>query len=200
MGPEIHRLAVAVIAEPFFTVEPEHTYTPREQAVAHAQAEAMRKKGLDPITWYDVKAGVELLQEWVSVEPGLNEAYVGSLKVYFPLHHEPELEYLRTHWGTFGLMCIPWIKGKTQEGFGTASYYEQCGDNFARHISMYWTPVDTIRDYFGDQVGLYNSWLVLYTRSMAMPAVLGIVSRTISCSLRVSVRLSLTFPAVFSLL
>ena len=36
-------------------------------------------------------------------------------------------------------------------------------------------PVDSVRDYFGDAVGLYAEWLSLYTRMLVWPALLGFV-------------------------
>ena len=44
-----------------------------------------------------------------------------------------------------------------------------------RHFVFFWTPLDTIRDYYGDDIGLYTAWLVLYTKSLLWPAALGII-------------------------
>ena len=44
-----------------------------------------------------------------------------------------------------------------------------------KHWATFWTPEDSIRDYFGDYVALYVCWLSLYTRYLISPALLGIL-------------------------
>ena len=40
---------------------------------------------------------------------------------------------------------------------------------------MFWLPIDTIRDYFGDHVGLYSAWLCMYTKALIWPALVGLI-------------------------
>ena len=41
--------------------------------------------------------------------------------------------------------------------------------------SLWYQPIDEIRDYFGDDYALYFAWIGLYTRSLATLSVLGVV-------------------------
>ena len=115
---------------------------------------------------------MDCLRPQTSKEPGLSEEFVGSLLSFFPLHHESELEFLKRNWGGYHLICQPWILGKTEEGMGTKNYFRASMDD--KHFSATYVPLDTIRDYFGEHVGLYSAWLMLYTRSLAWPAGLGL--------------------------
>jgi hypothetical protein len=174
LGKDVEKLAAQVISEPFFTVEPTHVLTKREQAVKYAQDESLKLKGQEPVTWESLTAAVALLNDWTAKEPGQSEQYVGSMVSYFPLHCEAELEYLRDHWGRFSLICHPWIMGKVAEAEGTPCYCQSPMET--KHFSMLWIPLDSIRDYFGDHVGIYFAWLQLYTKSMVMPSLFGIVT------------------------
>jgi hypothetical protein len=40
---------------------------------------------------------------------------------------------------------------------------------------VFWVPLDVIRDYFGDHVGLYSAWLGLYTEKLFTPGVVGLL-------------------------
>jgi hypothetical protein len=174
LGEKVKTLAAQVISEPFFTVEPTHVLTAKEQAVKYAQDEALKRKGQEPVTWESLKAAIEDIRAWTAKEPGKSEQYVGTLLSFFPLHCEIELEYLRDQWGDFSLICRPWIQGKQAEGEGTPCYCESPME--VRHFSMTWIPLDSIRDYYGDHVGIYFAWLQLYTKSMIMPSLFGILT------------------------
>ena len=174
LGKEVQTLAAQVISEPFFTVEPTHVLSKREQAAKYAQDESLRLKGQEPVTWDSLTAAVRVLNEWTSKEPGKSEQYVGALISYFPLHCEAELGYLRDQWGSFSLIFQPWIYGKEAEAEGTPCYCQSPMET--KHFSMLWIPLDSIRDYFGDHVGIYFAWLQLYTKSMIMPSLFGVVT------------------------
>lgn len=174
LGKDVEKLAAQVISEPFFTIEPTHVLTKREQAAKHAQDESLKMKGQEPVTWEGLTAAVAVLNEWTAKEPGISEQYVGSMISYFPLHCEKELEYLREDWGRFRLICQPWISGKLAEAQGTPCYCQAPMET--KHFSMLWIPLDSIRDYYGDHVGIYFAWLQLYTKSMIMPSAFGIIT------------------------
>ena len=174
LGDKVEQIAGQVIAEPFFTCEPTHVMTPKERAIKFAQDESMKKHGQEPVTFEGIQEVAKILNEWTSKEPGKSEQYVGTIMSFYPLHCELELEYLRDHWGTFSLICPQYIAGKISEGKGTICYTQ--ADYDVKHWSMTWIPLDSIRDYFGDHVGLYFAWLQLYTRSMIAPAIFGVVT------------------------
>ena len=175
LGPEVAKLASQVIAEPFFTAEPTHEMTDAEKAVKHAQDESMRMQGLDPVQFEDISRVVEILNEWTAAEPGKSERYVGGMTAYYPLHCELELEYLREHWGTFSMMCPGWVYGKTAEASGTLCYVEQPDEGY-KQFAPVWMPTDSVRDYFGDHVGVYFSWLQMYTKSLVAPTIFGLLT------------------------
>lgn len=79
---------------------------------------------------------------------GLTEEFTGSVKMFFPLHHEDELDFLKHHWGSYSLICTPFAKGKKAEAAGTDNYFRASMED--RHVSAFYTPIDTIRDYFGE--------------------------------------------------
>ncbi|KAG7271066.1 hypothetical protein CRUP_037965 [Coryphaenoides rupestris] len=54
-------------------------------------------------------------------------------------------------------------------------------------------PVDLIRKYFGEQVGLYFAWLGVYTQLLIPPSLLGIVDRV---QAKASVRMTVTTTAI----
>jgi hypothetical protein len=173
-GDNVAKIAEAVIREPFFTIEPDHKVKPARAARIHAQQESMRLRGMEPVTYSDVASMVDTLNAWTAVEPGVSEAYVGALILHYPVHCDMEREYLTHHWGSFHLMCTPIVSGKTPEGANTECYFE--ADLDKRHCAPLFIPLDSIRDYFGDHVGMYSAWLNLYTRSMFFPAAFGFVT------------------------
>jgi hypothetical protein len=173
MGPEIEVLAEKCLVDPFFKVDPPHTLTKKELADLHASEEHMRAHGQTVVTYEEVQKATECIDRWVAKEPGKSEVCSGSLRIFFPLHHKQERDYLTQSWGSFNLIFQLFAYGKTREGANTVSYYNESMDT--RHIAFFWTPIDTIRDYYGDQVGLYSAWLMLYTRALLWPAAIGLI-------------------------
>ena len=114
------------------------------------------------------------MTEWSTKEPGKFEVFTGTIKAFFPRHNERELTFLKEKWGKFRFMCMPKITGKpceTWNGPGThllaphallTQTYHQIEE--VTHFGPIFVPLEEIRDYFGDHVGMYNAWLVLYTR------------------------------------
>ena len=172
LGKNTETLAEQCVADPYFVVTPTHKMGKREQAMVHAQEEHMKARGLDPVQYEVVESVVESLSEWTSQEPGLSETFVGSLTTYFPVHDPHELQYLQEEWGAYHLILQPYIRGKTMECKTSYTYFEE--SLVTPHLSAFWCPTDTIRDYFGDHIGLYVAWLSLYVRALVAPAILGL--------------------------
>ena len=106
------------------------------------------------------------------------QVWFGTLESYFPLHVSSELQYLRQEWGNPACLfrgCLigydPEEEPKTYDPgppkkleFNT---HGSCGNTLHEHTlpwSLVYQPLEEIRDYFGDDVGLYFSWLGKYTK------------------------------------
>jgi hypothetical protein len=172
-GPEVVMLGKQVIADPFFMCKPDHELSKRELVALRAEEAHMRLLGLEVLQYEQIEEAVKVLSDWTSKAPGKDEEFTGALTSYFPLHHESELTYLKHNWGTLSMLCRPWVKGKNPEGAKTENYFR--APLTSRQVALFWTPTDTIRDYFGDHVGLYGEWLGVYTRSLVYPALSGMM-------------------------
>jgi len=69
---------------------------------------------------------------------------------WYPAHDEKELEFLKEHWGRFGLMW-PWKSFTNQ-------------------------PLERVREYFGTRIALYFTFLGVYTWQLVIPTLLGILT------------------------
>ena len=181
-GRLIAEVAKAVLADSFFTVEPESEMDEEEVAMFKARQEHLMEKGEHVVTWDEVVGVVDILDKYCEVEPGKSEVFQGSLKMFFPRHNEKERAYLKQKWGSFHIMAQCYITGKSAEKWQgltphgqslSVTYYQQPEDT--KHFSWLWVPIDEIRDYFGDHVGMYTCWLVMYTKSLVWPAALGLI-------------------------
>ena len=78
------------------------------------------------------------------------------IKKFYPLHDEHELKFLVSEWANINL----------------------AGRHFhpKRLTSNILQPIDDVRDYFGDQIGMYFAFLRVYTESLRWPAFVGLVT------------------------
>ncbi len=134
------------------------------------------------VTYDDVKNLLAILERW-KFGKGREEVWFGTLKTYFPLHQEKELVYLKNEWGNPKLLfkkCLvgylresePGEDGREMNTFGS------CGKErrvFNFPASLVYQPLEEIRDYFGDDVGLYFAWLGQYTRALGMMSITGVL-------------------------
>ena len=119
--------------------------------------------------------------------------WFGTLNAYFPLHDYKELAYLRHEWGTPKCLLKPVLIGYSAEG--EPAVYDQGPPKMMEHNtfgsagnilhehswpgSMVYQPLEEVRDYFGDDVGLYFAWLGTYTRMLFLQSVFGCI--TLGC-------------------
>ena len=157
-----------------------------------------RNPGLGNVVTYDcIERVCNVLDEWRQPEvgPGREEVWVGTLNSYFPLHDYRELAFLRLEWGTPKCLLRPVLIGYDPEDepkcydkgppklvehntFGSA------GNILHEHSwpsSIVYQPLEEIRDYFGDDVGLFFAWLGLYTKMLFLQSVFGCI--TLGCQL-----------------
>lgn len=65
---------------------------------------------------------------------------------------------------------------KPLEGEQGLSHYHPAKFS-TRQLCCTFQPIDEIRDYFGDEVAMYFAWLGVYTRSLIVPGLGGVVVR-----------------------
>jgi len=137
----------------------------------------------------DLDELLDSLEAWRDPEhgPGRYESFCGTLLAYFPLHDADELEYLKLEWGNFGCMTRRIMIGYSAESkphveshspkvleqntFGSA---RNTTHEFRMPISWVYQPTEEIRDYFGDDVGLYCEWLTTYTKALGPNCIIGV--------------------------
>ena len=114
-----------------------------------------------------------IVTEFRPAGPGANEQYIESLELFFPVHNQEELSWLRNRWGSWDQLWTTNFRAKEVEGATTPCWnIMDDADPTKPHSSdeaynvptvvfgcMY-QPLDEIRDYFGDDNAIYFSWLV----------------------------------------
>ena len=97
----------------------------------------------------------------------IEQHHTGSMRLwpcindYFPLSDKHEVEFLTSMWADPKLI----IRGvRTQKVASVANA------NFGTITTQ---PIEEIRDYFGEQIGLYFAFLRVYTDSLVFPTVIG---------------------------
>uniref|UniRef100_A0A8C7YZ35 Anoctamin n=1 Tax=Oryzias sinensis TaxID=183150 RepID=A0A8C7YZ35_9TELE len=91
---------------------------------------------------------------------------IGFIRLHIPwpiLSREAELQKIKVA-----------VKKPFKKCFGSVS--QILHEEWANYGVMYkYQPVDLIRKYFGEQIGLYFAWLGVYTQLLIPPSVLGII-------------------------
>ena len=105
---------------------------------------------------------------------GKHESFIGSLSSYFPLHFTPNRERLVKLWGNYSMLVRCRVSGRSPE-YRTHLAYNDPKSQDEHQAAWLWQPIGELRDYFGDEVALYFSFLGEYTRSLIWPGILGIV-------------------------
>ena len=75
---------------------------------------------------------------------GVDECFVGNMTTYLPLHSKPTLEYLRGIWGSYKVICMFKIDGRTPE-FKTKVAFNHPDNVPEPQIAWKWQPIDDIR-------------------------------------------------------
>jgi hypothetical protein len=145
-------------------------------------------EGLE-VTYEMILECLDSLEKWRDPVsgPGREEVWYGTIHSYFPLHDTREMEFLRTEWGTPKILIRSVIVGYDPEG--DAAVYDPGPPKMFEHntfgasgnilhehqfpTAVLYQPLEEIRDYFGDDVGLYYTWLGLYTRMLFLQALFG---------------------------
>lgn len=145
----------------------------------------------DTLTYDHVVDCVSILERWRH-GAGRTEIWFGTLVSYFPLHVDSELQYLKQEWGNPKVLLKSKLIGYNPESEPKAMSSADGADGVilefntlgaaknvrAAHkfpVSLWYQPLEEIRDYFGDDVGLYFSWLGTYTKALLLQSALGMV-------------------------
>ena len=142
------------------------------------------------VTYKLVNEVCDSLKKWraPNTGPGREETFCGTLQHYLPIHDDEELAYLADQWGNFRVLLKANLVGYNPEGpptvldRGPPQLVEQntfgSDLNIPHEHAIPWSwayqPIEEVRDYFGDEVALYFSWLGMYTSALAVNAVFGI--------------------------
>ena len=145
----------------------------------------------DALTYDHVVDCVAVFERWRQ-GAGRQEIWFGTLASYFPLHMESELLYLKREWGNPKVLLRRKVIGYNPEGeprevdspdgedgtileFNTFGAAKNTRSEHSFPVSLWYQPIEEIRDYFGDDVGLYFSWLGTYTQALLLQSTLGMV-------------------------
>ena len=132
------------------------------------------------------------------------EHFTGSFDTFFALHDKKVLADLRERWGSFAFLSprtfffgaapkfpregmdpeyTQYSLSKKERRLGARSgalsvYHpeNEAKKQFGWCTFPLWQPIDEVRDYFGDVVGLYFAWMEVYTSALRWPAVFGGIS------------------------
>ena len=121
---------------------------------------------------------VEELERWLQ-GPGKDERFTGSLKSVFPTHNYDERQHFKIQWASLSLLRHCRMMGRPNEGKHVAQAYYSDSEPYPNNPELQWSysyqPIDAIRDYFGDAVALYFSWLGIYVQSLVWSSIMGVL-------------------------
>ena len=156
----------------------------------------------DGLTYRKLIDACHILQDWRDPKTGFGreEMFIGTMITYFPLHCESELAYLRRDWARFGILWsstplsgymyerAPTVMKDDERllrGLQDQDHIEYTRTTFGSNgnqptvhawpMSLLYQPLEEIRDYFGDDVGLYFIWLGHYAKSLFVMSMFGTV-------------------------
>ena len=164
----VTKLAKQCLADPEFVLRPDKPPTRTNKLAA---------VNLDPVTYEELSDAVTVLKQWIdpNLGPGRNESFVGTFRSYYPLHNEKELAYLRAQWGTFKVLTKCSISGYSEGDMRFSfSHPENTPMDHIPPWSWNWQPINEIRDYFGEDCGLYQAWLSHYTGMLLVCMIFGL--------------------------
>eukprot|EP01051_Picozoa_sp_SAG22_P000768 SAG22_NODE_24_length_30194_cov_6.086327_1_plen_1216_part_00 len=172
LGLRVRQMTDALVADKYFVVyPPEKELSATQQLVHDTQVAHFEKSGLAPVTTDFIRDIVSILSEYATTEQAKVEIFHGTLRQFFPTHNHGELAYFKERWGKLSLVCQPYVRGKAPESEHSETYHLE--DSETKHYAAFYVPLDAIRDYFGDDVGLYTAWLRMYTKGLVYPAFTG---------------------------
>ena len=116
--------------------------------------EHMRAHSLPLCTYETIVAALESIASYHSASgPGVGEQFVGTLRMFFPLHDQEELHYLTDNWARANLMFKFVLKARANEGqyslaMADPNNEKKFVDFHGIPLGFLYQPIDEIRDYF----------------------------------------------------
>ena len=146
----------------------------------------LRQKGVEPIKWEHLERMIGELERWKD-EAGTTERFSELLLTYFPTHDYKEMQFFRLEWANLDFALWNRFRklARNNEGKNTVESHYNLKNNPAKNgqiaqqcqqCTLWYQPIDEIRDYFGDETALYFAWLGVYTRSLGLQSIFGVVT------------------------
>jgi hypothetical protein len=182
--------AAYLIADNTFILKPTGGDDPTPGAKGGPYLDTHKSTPVEPKMSYDLMRDVvEAVVKWHEGK-GREEIWYGTLHNFFPLHSATELKYLKSCWGNPKCLFRSCLIGYDCEAEpkvydpGPPKDIEHntfgAGGNILHEHSfpgsLLYQPLEEIRDYFGDDVGLYFAWLGLYTAMLIPNTFLGFLT------------------------
>ena len=183
-APVVHQLAEACLRDPMFILH--------QDGLLQSNVFDADDKSLPTYTM--LIDGCRVMEAWAE-SLGREETFVGTMVDFFPIHAESELSYLKRDWGRFSIMfqktlsgyspeCAPPKVPETGTGSDTdldkSDYINNTHGSsantptvYSRPMLLVYQPLEEVRDYFGDDIGLYFCWLDRYTRALFLMSFYG---------------------------
>jgi len=169
----VFNLAQQVIVDPEFVLDP-------AKGEHQEMSDKLVANDLEPVTYTELREVVEVLKTWIDKEngPGREERFTGTFVCFYPLHDFNELSYLRSQWGTFKVIVRTTVSGYSENGDSPLALAHD--DNVPHEHSIPWSwswqPIHEIRDYFGEDCGMYYAWLGTYTSMLFLCMIFGLIT------------------------
>jgi hypothetical protein len=150
-----------------------------EEGMARLQRDKYEAWGVAPLVWDDAMRIHRELTRWAGTEDakgeGFHERFTGTLASFYATHDYDELRFFSRMWANPRIICMGWVEARPNEGrYTDGAYYNERNER-AKQVSLFYQPVDEIRDYFGDSIALYFAWLGIYTKSLVWPSAMGVI-------------------------
>ena len=182
-GEAVHRLTIMVEDNPFFQVCTPEDMTLKGMVAKQSCMEHGDAHGYEAVVYDEMEEVLKRLELW-SLGEGADETTTGTLLQYFPNHCQEELEPL-LRWGSLAAanpFSNFWVQEKEVEGEDGLAMGRRDIPLVGQFGPLY-QPIDEVRDYFGDSIGMYFSFLGYYTRALVVPAIFGIMVETTSMTI-----------------
>ncbi len=169
----VWKLAQQVLVDSEFVLDP-------AKGDHQMMSDKLVASNLDPVSYTELRQVVEVLKNWRDEKtgPGRNERFTGTFKSFFALHDWNELHYLHSQWGTLTIIFRASISGYSENGDSPLSLAHT--DNIPHEHSIPWSwswqPIHEIRDYFGEDCGMYYAWLGTYTSMLFLCMIFGLIT------------------------